>query len=112
MTRSRTELTARAGIGASVLAALLVLLAPAGWPTLVGALLLAAVPGGAAVTCWIDTGDSPMQVGLTLTLSLAILALASAIMIWTGAWHPRLLLIVAAACLISCGMRLRQEERS
>lgn len=112
MTRSRTELTACAGIVASALAVLLILLAPAGWPTLVGALVLAAIPGGAAVLCWIDTGDGAAQAGLVLVVSLAILALASAILIWTSAWHPRLLLAVAAGCLVSCGLRLRRVEQA
>ncbi len=107
MTRTRTELTAYAGILSSVLAVVLVLSAPAPWLSLAGALLLAFVPAGAAVMCWIDAGENAAQAGLTLVLSLTVLALASAIMIWLAAWQPQTLLVLAGAALISCALRLR-----
>jgi hypothetical protein len=107
---TRTRMTAIAGIGASLVSPALVLLAPAGWPTLLGALVLAAVPAGAAVMCWLDSGDVSAQAGLTLTISLAALAIVSALMIWADAWHPRMLLILALAGLLSCGVRLQREQ--
>jgi hypothetical protein len=111
MTKTRTELTAYAGLVSSVLAVVLVLSSPTPWLGLVGALLLACVPAGAAVMCWIDAGENAAQAGLTLALSLAALALASALMIWLAAWHPRLLLVLAGLALISCGLRLRVALR-
>ena len=70
MSRPRTELTAYAGISGSILAVALVLGARP-WLALAGALLLACVPAGAAVMCWVDSGDA-VQAGLTLVLSLAV----------------------------------------
>jgi hypothetical protein len=107
MTRSRTELTAYAGLLASVLAVALVLGTPTPWLALVGALLLACVPAGAAVMCWIDAGENAAQAGLTVAVSLTVLALASTIMIWLTAWQPRALLGLAGAAAISCVLRLR-----
>ena len=106
-TRPRTELTAICGIAASVLAAALVL-APWHGAAVIGALLLAGVPAGAAVMCWHDAGETAAQVGLTLVISLAALAVASAIMIWTQAWSPRALLVLAAAAVVSCAVRLQR----
>ena len=107
MTRTRTELTAYAGILSSVLALVLVLSAPTPWLGLTGALLLACVPAGAGIMCWVDAGETAAQAGLTLVLSLTVLALASAIMIWLAAWQPHALLVLAAAALVSCALRLR-----
>jgi hypothetical protein len=107
MSKTRTELTAYAGLASSILAVGLVLGAPTPWLGLVGALLLACVPAGAAVMCWIDTGENAAQAGLTLAVSLTVLALASAIMIWLAAWQPRGLLVLAAAATVSCAIRLR-----
>jgi hypothetical protein len=59
--------------------------------------LLACVPAGAAVMCWVDSGESLMRAGLTLVLSLVVTAIASAVMIWLTAWHPRALLALAVA---------------
>ena len=103
---NRTEVTAWAGIVVSVVAAALVLAAPGHGPALAGALLLACVPAGTAVMCWIDSGDGVLQAGLTLVLSLAVTALVSAGMIWVKAWHPDALLAVAGASVLSCGVRL------
>jgi hypothetical protein len=107
MNRSRTEVTAYAGLAASVLAVVLVLGEPTPWLALVGALVLACVPAGAAVMCWIDAGENAAQAGLTLAVSLTTLSLASAIMIWLTAWQPRALLGLAGAAAISCLLRLR-----
>lgn len=107
MSRPRTELTAHAGVLASVLATALVL-APWHGAAVIGALLLACVPAGAGVMCWIDAGEAAAQAGLTLVISLAALALASAIMLWAHAWDPKGLLVLVAASLLSCLARLRQ----
>lgn len=109
MTRSRTELTAYAGIFAS-LAAALVLLVP--WHALAipGALLLACVPAGAAVMCWVDSGENIAQAGLILVLSLAVLAIAAAIMIWADAWQPHALLALAGASIVSCAFSLQRRS--
>jgi drug/metabolite transporter (DMT)-like permease len=112
MSRSRSELTAYAGLSSSILAIALVLGAPTPWLGLVGALLLACVPAGAAVMCWIDAGENAAQAGLTVALSLTVLALASAIMIWLAAWQPRELLVLAGAAVISCALRLRAARRA
>ena len=108
MTQSRTEQTAYAGIVCSVLAVVLVLAAPWHWLALAGALLLACVPAGAAVMCWVDTGEDAAQAGLTLVLSLTVIAIASALMIWAAAWHPQVLLVLAGASTVSCAARLRR----
>jgi hypothetical protein len=109
VSRSRTELTAYAGILTSIVAVALVLAAP--WPAvaLVGALALACVPAGAAVMCWVDSGENAAQAGLTLVVSLAAFAIASAIMIWLAAWHPQALFALAAASTVSCAVRLRRS---
>jgi hypothetical protein len=109
MTRSRTALTAWAGISASLLALGLVAAGP--WPPvqLAGALLLACVPAGAGVMCWIDSGENAAQAGLVVTLSLAASAIASAIMIWVSAWTPPVLFAFAVASVVSCAARLRRE---
>ena len=112
MSRSRSELTAYAGLSSSILAIALVLGAPTPWLGLVGALLLACVPAGAAVMCWFDAGENAAQAGLTVTLSLTVLALVSAIMIWLAAWQPRGLLVLAGAALISCALRLRVARKA
>ena len=109
MTQSRTERTAYVGVVCSVVAVLALLAAPWHWLALAGALVLACVPAGAAVMCWIDSGEDAAQVGLTLVLSLTGIAIASALMIWTAAWHPQVLLVLAGASTVSCAARLRQR---
>ncbi len=109
MTRSRTEQTAYAGIVCSVVAAVLLLVAPSHWLALAGALVLACVPAGAGVMCWVDSGEDAAQAGLTLVLSLTVITIASALMIWTAVWHPRVLLVLAGASTVSCAARLRQR---
>lgn len=106
MSRSRPQLTAYAGLVASVAAIALVLAPSWHWSALAGALLLAGVPAGAAVLCWIDCGDGLAQAGLTLVVSVAVFALSSTVMIWTHAWHPRALLALAGVGLVSCTARL------
>jgi hypothetical protein len=96
MSRSRTELTAYAGILASIVAVALVLAAPWHPIALAGALLLACVPAGAAVMCWVDSGENAAQAGLILMVSLA-------------AWHPQALFALAAASTVSCAFRLRRS---
>jgi len=108
---ARTGPTACAGVVASVAALVLVLAAPAGGAALAGGLLLACVPAGAAVMCWVDSGDGFAQAGLTLVLSLAVTAIASAVMVWLTAWHPRALLAFAAVGIVSCAARLVCEVR-
>ena len=105
---ARTALTAWAGIAASIVAMPLVLAVPGHWPALAGALLLACVPAGAAVMCWVDSGDGVAQAGLALVLSLAVAAIASAVMIWLTAWHPGVLLAIAVISVPSCAVRLRR----
>jgi hypothetical protein len=104
---TRTEPTALVGISISVSVLILVLLVPGHGPALAGALLMACVPAGAAVMCWVDSGDGVVQTGLTLVLSLAITGIAGAAMIWLHAWHPYALLSFPAACIISGVVRLR-----
>lgn len=108
--RSRTELTAYAGIVASSVAVALVLAAPWHGTALVGSLLLALVPAGAAVMCWVDSGEDFAQAGLIMVVSLAVFAIASAIMIWAGAWHPAALFALAGASTLSCAARLQRER--
>jgi drug/metabolite transporter (DMT)-like permease len=110
MSRPRTEFTAYVGLISSFLAVVLVLTSPTPWLALIGALLLACVPAGAAIMCWIDAGENAAQAGLTLALSLTVLALASSIMIWLAAWHPRLLLVLAALAALSCALRLLRSN--
>jgi hypothetical protein len=110
LSRPRTELTAYAGILASALSVALVLGAPWHSLVLVGALLFACVPAGAAVMCWVDSGENGSQAGLTLTVSLAVVAIACTLMIWTTFWQPRALLFVlafggAASCAARLGWR-------
>ena len=102
---TRTGLTAWTGIAASV-AAVALLVAPGRGPELAGAFLLACVPAGAAVMCWVDSGEGVVQVGLTLVLSLAATAIVSACMIWLTAWQPRALFAFAAVGVVSCAARL------
>lgn len=108
MMASRTRPTAYAGIISSALAAVLLLAAPWHAASLAGALLLCCVPAGAAVMCWIDSGEAAAQAGLTLTISLAVVAIVSAVMIWTATWEPRALLALAALSVGSCLYRLRR----
>jgi hypothetical protein len=103
MNRPRTELTAYAGV-------VLTLTAPLPALALIGALMLACIPAGAAVMCWIDSGEDLAQAALTLVLSLTAFSLASALMIWVAAWHPRALLGLAAASAVSCLARLSRAE--
>jgi hypothetical protein len=104
---SRVIATAWSGIGASILAALLILLGMGHWPALLGALLAASVPAGAAVMCWLDSGDAFAQAGLTLVLSLAATAIFSAVLIWSTAWHPvALFAVLLVASAGSCIARL------
>ena len=90
--RTRMELTALAGISASIVALVLVLLVPGHGPALAGALLMACVPAGAAVMCWVDSGEGVVQAGLTLVVSLAVTGITGAAMIWLHSWHPYVLL--------------------
>ena len=102
-----TVMTAWVGIAASVVAVTLIIIGPGHWPALAGALLLACVPVGAAVMCWVDCGDGFAQAGLTLVLSLAVTAIASALMIWLVRWHPSgLLAALPAVSIVSCAVRL------
>ncbi len=108
---TRTGLTACAGGAVSAAALVLVLAAPWHGAALAGGLLVASVSAGAGVMCWIDSGDSFTQAGFTLVLSLAVTALASAVMVWLAAWHPRALLALAVAGILSCAARLVREVR-
>jgi hypothetical protein len=45
-------------------------------------------------------------------VSLTVVALTSAIMIWLAAWQPRGLLALAGAAVISCALRLRVARRA
>jgi hypothetical protein len=101
-----TAVTAVAGICASVAGTLLILTMPGHWPALAGALLIACVPPGAAVMCWIDAGLGVVQAGLTLVLSLTVTAITTAAMIWLTAWHPGVLLAVVFLSTVSCVTRL------
>ena len=104
---SRTVVTAWVGIAASVVAVTLIIVGPGHWPALAGALLLASVPVGADVMCWVDCGDGFAQAGLTLVLSLTVTAIASALMIWLVRWHPSgLLAAFPAVSIVSCVVRL------
>ncbi len=107
---NRTGVTAWTGLAVSVAAVVLVLGAWHG-AALAGALLLASVPAGAAVMCWVDSGENLVQAGLTLVLSLAVTAIASSVMIWLAAWHPRALLGLAAAGAVSSAARLVRGAR-
>lgn len=106
MTDTLTRGTAVAGLLAGAIAPALVLAAPWPWLALTGSLLLATVPAGAAVMCWIDAGEPLAQAGLTLALSLSLFSIASAIMIWLTAWQPDALLALAGAAIVSCAARL------
>jgi hypothetical protein len=108
---TRTGLTACAGVAASAAALVLMLAAPWHGAALAGGLLLASVPAGAGVMCWIDSGEGFAQAGFTLVLSLALTAIASAVMVWLAAWHPRSLLALAVAGGVSCAARLVREVR-
>jgi hypothetical protein len=103
-----TAVTAVAGICASIVAILLVLAFPGHWPALVGALLIACVPPGAAVMCWVDSDYGVVQAGLTLTISLAVTAIETAVMIWLTAWHPKALFALTVLSALSCALRLRR----
>jgi hypothetical protein len=103
--RTRTGLTAWAGLAASV-AAVILLVVPGRGPNLAGAFLLASVPLGAAVMCWVDSGEGVVQAGLTLVLSLAATAIVSAVMIWLVAWQPPALYAFAVIGAASCAARL------
>jgi hypothetical protein len=107
---TRTGLTAWTGIAASV-AAVALLVAPGRGPELAGAFLLACVPIGAAVMCWVDSGEGVVQAGLTLVLSLAATAIVTACMIWLTVWQPRALYAFAAVGLVSCAARLVRGGR-
>ena len=108
--RTRTGLTAWAGIAASV-AAVVLLAVPGRGPRLAGAFLLACVPVGAAVMCWLDSGEGLVQAGLTLVLSLAATAIVSAAMIWLTAWQPRALYAFAVIGVVSGATRLVRGGR-
>jgi hypothetical protein len=104
---SRVIATAWSGIGASVLAALLILCGAGHWLALLGALLAASVPVGAAVMCWLDSGDGFAQAGLTLVLSLAATAIFSSVLIWSATWHSvALIAVFLVAGAGSCIARL------
>jgi len=107
---TRTGLTAWAAIAASV-AAVALLVAPGRGPNLAGAFLLACVPVGAAVMCWLDSGEGVVQAGLTLVISLAATAIVSAVMIWLTAWQPRALFAFAAVGVVSGAARLVRGGR-
>ena len=108
--QTRTGLTAWAGIAASV-AAVVLLAVPGRGPRLAGAFLLASVPVGAAVMCWVDSGEGLVQAGLTLVLSLAVTAVVSAGMIWLTAWQPPALFAFAVIGVVSCAARLVRGGR-
>ena len=111
--RNRTEfspaVTAVVGICASIVAIGLILAFTGHWPALVGALLIACVPPGAAVMCWVDSEYGVVQAGLTLTISLAVTGILTAVMIWLTVWHPKALIGVAALSAVSCALRLRRR---
>jgi hypothetical protein len=106
---TRTGLTAWTGIAASV-AAVALLVAPGRGPELAGAFLLACVPVGAAVMCWVDSGEGVVQAGLTLVLSLAATAIVTACMIWLTVWQPRALFAFAVVGVASGAGRLVHGE--
>ena len=108
--RTRTGLTAWAGIGASV-AAVVLLAVPGRGPRLAGAFLLACVPVGAAVMCWVDSGEGLVQAGLMLVLSLAVTAIVTAVMIWLTTWQPTALFAFAVIGVVSCAARLVRGGR-
>jgi hypothetical protein len=104
-----TGVTAIVGICASIVAIPLIVAFPGHWPALAGGLLIACVPPGAAVMCWVDSGFGVVQAGLTLVLSLSLTAIAGAMMIWLTEWHPKALFALAFASALSCAVRLRRR---
>jgi hypothetical protein len=109
--RQLPERTAFIGLASAVIAVVLVAI-PEPWARLPGAFLLACVPPGAMITCWVDSGDGVTQACLTVLTSLSCLALCGAIMIWLSAWQPDVALYgFVVATVISCGTRLRRGAR-
>src|SRR6202034_629643 len=53
-----------------------------------------------------------VQTGLTLVVSLSITAIIAVTMIWLGAWHPKMLLVVAVGYVLSCAARVRHAPRA
>ena len=104
--RVHAAVTAVAGICASIVAILLIGVFPGHWPALAGALLIACVPPGAAVMCWVDSDYGVVQAGLTLTISLAVTAIVTSVMLWLTAWHPKALFAITALSVLSCAIRL------
>jgi hypothetical protein len=104
--RVHAAVTAVAGICASIVAILLIVAFSGHWPALAGALLIACVPPGAAVMCWVDSDYGVVQAGLTLTISLAVTAIVTAVMLWLTAWHPKALFAITALSVLSCAIRL------
>ena len=106
-TKRLTELTAYGGIGLTAIALVLVFAIPTPSLKLVGALMLAGIPAGAAVMCWVDAGEIAAQLGLTIVTSVTLVALGSAAMIWVNYWRPHVLLaVVVAMVVVSCTARL------
>jgi hypothetical protein len=104
--RGRMIVTAWIGLGVAVLAPLLIFAAPWNGVSLIAVLALAAAGFGPAVTCRIDTGDPVAQVALTVIISLAVFALASALLIWAAWWHPAALVLLVLPTAASCVHRL------
>jgi hypothetical protein len=99
--------TACCGVICAPVAIALVLFPTEPWVRLVGAFLLACVPPGAMIMCWVDSGEATTQACLTVLTSLSCLALTGATMIWLSAWHPNVALYgLAGASVVSCGARL------
>ena len=109
---ARTAMTARVGLLVGTLAPIVVLVSP--WSTvgLVAMLLFALAGLGSGITCRFDAGDPYAQAALTVTLSLALFALAATILIWLAAWHPVALLLFAIPSVLSCLQRLTRQVAS
>lgn len=106
--RDRTRVTAYAGLVFGYLAVILVTTAPGHSLKVVGGLLMATVPAGAAVMSWIDVEDGVAQAGLVLIISLGVFALGGAVILWLARWHPMApFLVIAVASIASCTLRLR-----
>jgi hypothetical protein len=98
--------TAVAGVGIASFACVALCL-PFSGLQLVGGLLVGVAAAGCGLMCWFDSGDTTVQAGLILTISMSVLAIFATLMIWSHFWHPVVLLFaIAIASGIACGARL------
>jgi hypothetical protein len=98
---TRAVLLVGLAAGVCVAAPLLVLFDAPSWARAPAVVLLFALAPGTALLGLLQPPGARMEAGLVLCAGLAVTVLTAQLMLWAGAWHPRLFVYLLAAIALA-----------